>query len=222
MKPLDLDLASYIDISPILSSHTAVFPGDTPLTRTVELDFKSGNNLLLSSLHLSSHLGAHTDAPNHYHPNGKGIDQVDLKIYVGSCQVITVKIEKGARIYPHHLTHIQILTKRILFKTESFPNSSQWNNDFNSLSPELVDDLTQKGVILVGIDTPSIDPYDSKALEAHQAVYRNKMAILEGIVLNQAADGIYSLVALPLKILDGDASPVRAILLKHPHHEPSK
>jgi arylformamidase len=213
-KPIDFDQYEIIDISPALSPKTAVFPGDTPLSRSIELDFKKNDNLLLSSINLSVHLGAHTDAPNHYHKDGKAMHEVDPHLYIGSCQVITVSLPKGARILPEHIKNASILSKRVLFKTGSFPDPNLWNGDFNSLSPELADYLSRKGVILVGIDTPSIDPSDSKALETHNAVYRNKMAVLEGIVLDQVADGLYTLIALPLKIVDGDASPVRAILLK--------
>jgi arylformamidase len=69
-------------------------------------------------------------------------------------------------------------------------------------------------VKLVGIDTPSIDLAEDKVLESHQAVFSHDMAILEGIVLGHVSEGIYQLIALPLKIEGADATPVRAILLK--------
>jgi arylformamidase len=102
----------------------------------------------------------------------------------------------------------------VLFKTRSFPNPDRWTSDFASLSPELIEKLAGQGVRLVGIDTPSIDPAEDKALESHQAVLRNDMAILEGIVLDDVAEGEYQLVALPLRIAGADASPVRAVLLR--------
>ena len=101
---------------------------------------------------------------------------------------------------------------RILFRTGTFPDHRRWNNDFASLSPELVDDLYHHGVRLIGIDTPSVDPFDSKALEAHHAFARNDMAILEGLVLAGIEEGEYELIALPLRIKGADASPVRAVL----------
>lgn len=214
MKPLDFDPFNIIDISPSIGVKTAVFPGDTPFTRNVELDFAKGDHLVLSNIKLSAHLGAHTDAPNHYHKDGAGIHRADLHLYMGLCQVISVSLPRGERVLPDHIKNVSILSKRVLFKTGSFPNPYSWNDDFNSLSPELADYLAKKGVTLLGIDTPSIDPCDSKGLETHNAVFRNKMAVLEGIVLDQAADGLFTLIALPLKIVDGDASPVRAILLK--------
>ena len=89
-----------------------------------------------------------------------------------------------------------------------------WNEDFASLSPALIDQLASEGVRLVGIDTPSIDPMDSKALPSHHAVARRDLCILEGVVLAGVPDGVYTLMALPLKWMGADASPVRAVLLE--------
>ncbi|MEY3213103.1 MAG: hypothetical protein RIT28_3584, partial [Pseudomonadota bacterium] len=105
---------------------------------------------------------------------------------------------------------------RVLFYTGSMPDPDVFNLDFNSLSPELVEQLVGFGVTLVGIDTPSVDPPDSKALEAHQAIYRHDLAVLEGVVLEGVPPGLYTLIALPLPIVGGDASPVRAVLVDGP------
>lgn len=202
----------YIDISPIITPEIAVFKGDKEFERNILLDFKQGHNLLLSSIHTTVHVGAHTDAPNHYHPDGEDIADRDLNYYIGDCQVISVDLERGKRIYPEDLQNIEIKAERVLFKTNSFPDPNNWNGDFNSLSPELIKYLVDKKVILVGIDTPSVDPSDSKDLESHNEIYKNNLAILEGIVLSNVEDGFYELIALPLKIKGADASPVRAIL----------
>jgi arylformamidase len=205
----------YIDISPLISSDIAVFPGDKTFERNILLDFKQGHNLLLSSINSTVHLGAHTDAPNHYHPDGEDIAQRSLNYYIGKCQIISVDIPRKDRIYPKDIENVEIKAERILFKTNSFPNPNLWNDDFNSLSPELINYLKDKNVILVGIDTPSVDPSDSKDLETHNSIYNNNLAILEGVILADVEDGIFTLIALPLKIQGADASPVRAILVSY-------
>lgn len=205
----------YHDITPVISEKIAVFPGDTQFSRSVLLDFKQGQHLLLSSIQSTVHLGAHTDASNHYHASGEGIEKKSLTPYMGKCQVIEVKIKSGERIFPKDLK-TSIRAPRVLFKTLSFPNPNQWNSDFNSLSPELVNFLADQKVILVGIDTPSVDPETSKELESHQAIYSRQLSILEGVVLDKVPEGLYTLVALPLPIQDCDASPVRALLLEDP------
>ncbi len=201
-----------IDITPVIGPEMAVFPGDQPFERDIALDFSKGDHLTLSSMKTSLHIGAHTDAPNHYAKEGVGIDQVDLAIYMGPCQVITINLERGKRISSEDFK-TEIKTERILFRTLSFPDPNNWNHDFVSLDPALVESLAKKGVKLVGIDTPSVDPADDKELLSHTAIWKNKMAILEGIVLNDVEDGTYELLALPIPIKDADASPVRAILI---------
>ena len=211
---MSLEGRTIIDISPEISSKTAVFPGDTPFEQNFLLKIDSGHNIDLSTIKTTVHIGAHTDAPRHYHADGLSMAEQKLNYYIGSAQVIEVFLGKGQRITPKDLTHIDIQAPRVLFKTGSFPDPNSWNDDFVSLSAELVNFLAAKKVILVGIDTPSVDLANDQILESHTAIYKNNMAILEGIILSQASAGLYDLVCLPLKIANADASPVRAILLK--------
>ncbi len=200
----------YFDISPLISEELAVFPGDKPFKRQVQFHINE-DHLELSSILTTLHIGAHADAPIHYHKTGACIHERNLDYYIGSCQVITIETDK-ARITPDLIKSHTISAPRILFKTLSIKNPDIWQDDFTALSPELINYLATKNVRLVGIDTPSVDPADSKLLESHQAIFSHDMAILEGLVLTEVPDGLYELIALPLKIKDGDASPVRAIL----------
>ena len=204
----------YHDISPTISSRLGVFPGDRGFSRVESMNFAQGHHLRLSHFETTVHLGAHVDSPGHYHRDGKGIESRSLEYYFGLCQVIRVDVARGKRIMPADLVKKRITETRVLFYTGSFPDPERWNSDFCALSPELVHLLADQGVKLVGIDTPSIDPESSKELESHSAVYVRDLAVLEGIVLNDVAEGIYQLVALPLKIEGADASPVRAILIE--------
>lgn len=205
-----------IDITPTISSRIGVFPGDVPFKRRIALDFKHGDHLLLSAIESTLHLGAHTDAPNHYDAEGVGIERADLSVYIGSCLVVHANVARGERVEGKHLnTGFQIgNVERILVKTGSFPDPDAWNGDFCSFHPDLISDWAQAGVRLIGIDTPSIDPETSKTLDAHKMVARHGLAILEGIVLDHVPEGAYTLVALPLKIEGADASPVRAVLIE--------
>lgn len=201
-----------LDISPLISPRIAVWPADQPFSRSVALSMAEGANLDLSSVTTTVHLGAHADAPSHFLEGGAGIAEVELDPYLGPCQVMAVELPRGARILPGHLKE-EIRAPRLLFRTGSFPDPERWNADFNSLSPELIDFLHARGVRLVGIDTPSIDPFESKALEAHHALGARGLRNLEGLVLDQVEPGLYTLVALPLRLEGADASPLRAVLL---------
>ena len=201
------------DISPLISPRLAVWPGDVPFSRSVARSMADGANLDLSSVTTTLHLGAHADAPSHYAAGAPGMDAVDLTPYYGPCQVLRVAVGRGERILPHHLK-TEITAPRVLFHTGTFPDPEAWNTDFASLSPELVEHLHSQGVVLVGLDTPSVDPFESKALEAHHALGRCGMRNLEGLLLDAVPEGIYTLAALPLKIEGADASPVRAVLVE--------
>ncbi len=201
------------DITPSISERLGVFPGDQPFTREVALSFGKGHHLELSNIRTTVHLGAHADAPSHYHADGVSIEKRPLSRYMGRAQVIRIAgLKSNERVLPQHV-QMAIQAPRVLFDTGSFPDPDHWNSQFNSLSPELLEWLHSRDVKLVGIDTPSVDPEDSQALESHQILYKYDFAVLEGLLLKDVPEGLYTLVALPLPIVDGDASPVRAVLL---------
>jgi arylformamidase len=201
------------DITPRVSPRLAVWPGDVPFSRTLAMSYEQGNHLTLSSINSTVHLGAHVDGPNHYSADGVGIDQRPLELYLGPCQVISVAVGRGERILPEHV-RVPISAQRILFHTGTYPDPDDFNEDFASLSPQLVDWLAEQGVRLAGIDTPSIDLCHDKELLSHGRIAAHDMAILEGIVLSDVEPGNYTLVALPLPLEGADASPVRAVLLE--------
>ncbi|MBK7761238.1 MAG: cyclase family protein [Deltaproteobacteria bacterium] len=203
------------DITPKIHPGIAVFPGDVTFSRQIAMSWAQGHHLELSSVTTTLHVGAHADSPSHYHRDGCDIAERPLERYLGACEVYAVALPRGERIRPEHLPHPP-RAPRVLFYTGSMPDPDVFNLDFNSLSPELVELLVGFGVQLVGIDTPSVDPPDSKLLESHQAIYRHDLAVLEGVVLEGVPPGLYTLIALPLPIVGGDASPVRAVLVDGP------
>ena len=200
------------DISPMIHEGIAVWPGDVKFEKQFSMRLSKGDNLDLGSIKTTLHVGAHADARSHYQPGGESVESMYLDAYIGECQVIKVGTPYGERILPRHLPG-KIKAPRILLGTDSFLNPDQFNENFCSLSPELVEFLAKQGVQLIGIDTPSVDPFDSKKLESHQALLKYNVVNLEGLVLNRVPDGLYFLSALPLKILGADASPVRAVLI---------
>ncbi len=207
------------DISPPLSPHIAVWPGDTPMTREVLMEIGSptadggnfGSNITLSTLRATVHLGAHADAPSHYGTGAPAIDARPLDYYLGPCQVMRVAVGRGGRVAPEMLPG-PIRAERVLIATGTYPNPEEFNTDFAALRPELVEWMHQQGVKLIGVDTPSVDLFDSKDLPSHRMFLRCDMAILEGLVLKDVPEGLYELIALPLRLEGFDASPVRAIL----------
>jgi arylformamidase len=201
-----------LDISPVLHEGVAVWPGDQRFSRAVNLAIAEGANIDLSAITTTVHVGAHADAPSHYAADGCGIDEVDLSPYLGPCQVVEVAVARGARIAPEDVAD-EITEPRVLFRTGTFPDPDDFNDDFAAFAPETIDFLAARGVRLVGIDTPSVDLESDRELVAHRALARHGMANLECLVLSDVPPGRYTLVALPLKIRGADASPVRAVLV---------
>lgn len=200
-----------IDISPRITPDLAVFPGDTTPRRELLMDMRRGDPLTLSTLRSTVHLGAHIDGPNHYGTDAPAVDSIPLQRCIGTCRVVHVDVGGSARLTAGDISD-PIDESRILLRTNSFPDPTQWTGDFAALSPQLVDDLHDRGVVLVGVDTPSVDTADSKDLPAHHRFLAHDMTILEGLVLTDVPPGRYELIALPLALVGFDASPVRAVL----------
>jgi len=199
------------DLTPPIDAALRVWPGDTPLRREVLMDLERGDSITLSTFHGTVHLGAHADAPSHYGKSAPSIEARSLHFYMGRCQLFRLSVPRRALVRPCDLPR-PVAAERVLLATGTFPDSTRFNQDFAALDPALVDALHEQGVRLIGVDTPSVDPFDSKDLPAHRSFLKHDMAILEGLVLAHVPEGIYELIALPLPLVGFDASPVRAIL----------
>lgn len=201
-----------IDISPLIHPGMTVWPGDAPVsfTRTASIGLDSPVNV--TQVGFSVHTGAHVDAPFHFDVAGQGIDEVPLSTMVGACRVIHLIGARGV-VTPEQITaQLVDCPPRVLLRTRECSAPDAWDPDFCAVAPDTIDLLAAKGVQLIGLDTPSLDPVDSEHLDAHFAVHRHHMLILEGLVLDEVAAGDYELIALPLKLAGLDGSPVRAIL----------
>jgi arylformamidase len=200
------------DISPPVAPGAPVFPGDTPYQQQWAASIGPGCRVNVSTITLSPHVGAHADAPLHYDPQGATIGALDLTPYLGPCRVIHA-IAKGPLIAWAHLAYaLAALPPRVLVRTYTRMPVDAWDPTLAAFAPETIERLADLGVKLIGIDTASIDPADSKALDSHQVIRRRDLRVLENLVLDDVPEGDYELIALPLKLMAADASPVRAVL----------
>jgi arylformamidase len=203
------------DISPEISERLAVWPGDTPLERQLICDMRRGERQNLSTMRGTVHLGAHADAPSHFGIDAASIAEQPLEIYMGRCRLLRVDAAKGECLQSDILP-AGLDAERLLFATGTYPDPSRFSEDFAALSPELISACNELGVRLVGIDTPSVDPYGSEENAAHAACFEHDIAILEGLRLAEVPEGLYELIALPLRLAGFEASPVRAVLRSLP------
>ena len=204
------------DISPPVHAGAPVFPGDARYSSVWAARIAPGCPVNVSTLTLSPHTGAHADAPLHYDDAGAAIGALDLAPYLGHCRVIHA-IAAGPLVTPAHLAHaLRDLPPRVLVRTYLRAPVDHWDPALSAYAPETIEHLADLGVQLIGIDTASIDPADSKDLPSHQAVCRRGLRVLENLVLDDVPEGDYELIALPLKLTTADASPVRAVLRELP------
>ena len=199
---------SWIDITRSLSPDTAVWPGDQPVQWTWSARREEGSSVNLGAIHTTVHAGTHADAPLHTEGSGRAIHAIDLDPYIGPAEVVHVR---GDAVTESDVANVT--ERRVLFRTPAsdLPDN-EWPERVTPISPGAIDAMNDRGVVLVGTDAPSVDPLDSKTLDAHHALFAAGMLNLEGLYLKEVEPGRYSLIALPLKIHGADGSPVRAAL----------
>ncbi len=199
------------DISPPVDARLAVWPGDTPSRRELLSELERGDSVTLSTWHTTVHVGAHADAPSHYAADAPSVEALPLEPYLGHCEVMRIAAKPHAVLEAADLPRLPS-APRLLLATGTFPDPTRFREDFAALGAALVHWLGARGVVLIGVDTPSVDPFPSKTLEAHRACLEHGIAILEGLALEKVPEGHYELIALPLRLVGFDASPVRAVL----------
>lgn len=200
------------DISPPVHAGAPVFPGDTPYAQQWVARIGPGCPVNVSTITLSPHTGAHADAPLHYDDAGAAAGALDLAPYLGRCRVVHA-IGCGPLVHWRHLEHaFADMPPRVLVRTYARMPADRWDPDLAAFAPETVERLADLGVRLIGIDTASIDPADSKTLDSHQVVRRRGLRVLENLLLDEVPEGDFELIALPLKLTTACASPVRAVL----------
>jgi arylformamidase len=198
------------DISPPVDAQAAVFPGDTAYSQQLHFTLGPDCPVNVNAITMSPHTGAHADAPMHYAAGGAAVGTLDLAPFLGPCRVIHC-LNAGPLVEPRHLAHaLQNLPPRVLIRTAK-QASQEWVS-FTALDLASIAMLATYNVVLIGLDTPSVDPASSQTLPAHQQLHRLGLRVLENLVLDDVPEGDYELIALPLKLMTADASPVRAIL----------
>ncbi len=201
------------DISRTISPTLSVWPGDTPFSFKQLLSLEQGDSVNLTTLTLSAHTGSHADAPWHCDAEGAHPADVPLEKYLGLAHVISIARRHGG-IVPADFQGRDLLgVQRLLIHTwVSDLADDAWPEDFPYPTIDLIDWLAAQGIVLLGTDTPSMDSFDSVELACHHRLNLHGIASLESLRLCGVPDGIYELIALPLKIAGVCGSPVRAVL----------
>jgi len=198
----------WIDISRPLHPRIPVWPGDRPFV----LDQRREAGFVLSSFATTCHVGTHVDAPLHLDETAVGVEGIPLARCVGPAEVVSVQMSTGALTLLDLPESWKPTTKRVLIRSDTYALDGKIEDGFAGLSAGLVHWLADRGVELVGIDTPSVDVLDSDDLPAHRALLARGLTWIEGLWLGEAEPGACLLIALPMKLEGAEAAPVRAIL----------
>lgn len=200
------------DVTPPIRTGIPVWPGDTEYAEQRTWALSDTCPVNVSKFTMSTHTGAHADAPFHYDAGGARAGGMALERYLGPCRVIHA-IDARPLVEPEHVSrHLVPGVTRILLRTYRRNPVEMWDEGFTAVAAATVELLARRGVLLIGIDTPSLDPQNSKTMDAHKVVRDHGLSILEGLVLDDVPEGDYELIAPPLKLADLDAAPVRAVL----------
>ncbi|WP_042347283.1 arylformamidase [Bacillus massiliigorillae] len=201
----------WIDISQPLDNCIAVWPGDTSFSYKVNWSKEESGSVNVGKITMSTHTGTHIDAPFHFDDDGKKVIELDINLYIGRARVI--HLPKPSSIGIKELSRFELDgVTRLLIRTDAWTNRSVFPTEIPEIEPELASYLEKRGVYLLGLDLPSVDPIDSKELMAHHELTRHGIHILEGLVLDHIDSGDYELAALPLSLMEADGSPVRAVV----------
>ena len=204
------------DISRLVRSGIPVWPGDTNFDFSFVAKIADGASCNVGRVEMSVHTGTHIDAPLHFDDDGADAAGVPLEKYVGACIVADVRPSDRGILptdLPEGLEAALAEAPRLLLRSYA-KRPDAFDEGMAHATPELADWLSARGVFLLGVDTDSMDAFESKELPAHHRLNHHGIAILEGIDLSAIEPGRYELVALPLRIEGADGSPVRAILIQ--------
>jgi arylformamidase len=202
------------DISQTIAEKMAVWPGDRKFRSRPTMRIKKGGSCNVAEISMSTHTGTHLDAPYHFDDSGADIASVPLHRYIGPARVVTPGCERCIAACDLQSFDWQGV-ERVLFRTRLRDlTPDRFDRDYVYLARDGAEYLSALGLLLIGTDAPSIDPFASKDLQAHKELLSREVAILEGLRLEGVPDGDYELICLPLRLAGLDGSPVRAILRK--------
>lgn len=200
------------DISMPLAPGVAIWPGDTPFDYHLIERLADGAAVNLGTLSCSAHAGTHVDAPYHFDELGATLDGIALDALIGQATVVDVagrQVIEATELPPDVL----LGAPRLLLRTGAWPDRTTFPTTIPVIAPDVPAHLAAHGVVLLGVDVPSVDPITSLTLENHRALAAHGITILESAVLTDVPPGVFELFALPLPLVGADAAPVRALLL---------
>lgn len=200
------------DISVLVRPGTPEWPGDTPFSCGWTCRLSDGASVNLSSITSSPHVGTHADAPLHVHDGWPASDALPLTAFLGEALLLDVSGEADGPLDIAHDDGRLAGVTRLLLRTGRSIAGGTFPAAWPAMSAAAAAALARTGLLLLGVDAPSVDERESSSLEVHHALFGNDAYVLENLDLRGVPEGRYELVALPQRLEGLDAAPVRAVL----------
>ena len=208
--------SKWLDVSVLLHDGLVPWPGDPPFRLERVSDLARGDVCTFSTLSMSAHAGTHVDAPLHYLRRGHSVDLWPLDATVGPARVIPIRNPRTIGVDELQSQRIR-KGERLLFKTRNSARKRPgvFFRDYVSVSPDAARYLACRRLRAVGIDGPSIGPFEQGA-ETHRILLGAGIWIVEWLDLRRVPAGPCDLICMPLRSVGGDGAPARAILKPRP------
>ncbi|ANW98331.1 kynurenine formamidase KynB [Thermoclostridium stercorarium subsp. thermolacticum DSM 2910] len=208
-------MARMIDVTRPIFTNMTVWPGDDSVLIERVSSILNGNKANISNIHACVHSGTHVDAPLHFIPDGKSVDRLDISLFTGTVLVIDAENEK-------HITEkfLKLFSikgcKAVFFKTSysGLSLDEPFDANYTAVEPDAAEYLVGLGVKVVGIDTLSVEKYDTNDFTVHKTLLRNEVLIVEGLCLKDVIPGKYKYICMPALIKDSDGAPARVVLIQ--------
>jgi arylformamidase len=198
----------WLDISRPLSRETPVWPDD----RIFELGQRSDGDIMVSAFSTTCHVGTHVDAPLHLGPSGIAVHEIPMGRLIGPAEVVRLPASCSVAVPGDLPLGWSPRYPKVLLRTDSHPVNAPIRDGFTGLAAELIGWLADRGVLTIGIDTPSLDRFSSVDLEAHHAAADRGLTWIEGLRLDGVEAGRYLFIGLPMPLYGTEAAPVRALV----------
>jgi len=182
-----------------------VFPGDPKPEREKLAQMAEGSLYNLTAFRMCAHNGTHVDAPSHFIADGKNIDEVSLKNFVGPAYVAEHEGEltgdDAIAVLERAREADSKAVKRILLKGKAV------------VTEEAAAVFAEAGILLYGNESQTVGPEDAP-MAVHQKMLGAEIVLLEGIRLTEVPEGVYFLNAAPINLGGTEGAPCRAILIE--------
>ena len=209
-----------IDVTLGIAPDMLVWPGNPGVEVEPNQRIANGDEANVSELRIGTHTGTHVDPPAHFVEGAPAIDRVPLEALIGPATISDLRrVERPIGRADLDGLGLPEGVERLLLRTDNSdlwrrPRPIEFPGDYACLSPEGATWIVEQGIRLIGVDFLSVERRGSPGHPVHHALLENGVVIVEGLDLGEVEPGEYDLVCLPLRILDGDGGPARAVLIE--------